>query len=301
MTLPRLPMKADDLEFSRLAFGFWRLMDWDHSPGAVLNLIHALLELGVTTFDHADIYGDYRCEAAFGEALALEPSLRDRMELVTKCGIKLPSWPGNTLPHYDTTKAHILQSVENSLQRLHVDTIDVLLIHRPDPFMDADETAAAFEALHQAGKVRYFGVSNFTPSQFDLLQSRLDTPLVTNQVEFSALHLDPLYDGTFDQLQRLRVVPQAWSPLAGGRLFTGEDERAARVRTALVQVGTELGGYTPDQVALAWILAHPARVQPVIGTGKLDRVRSATVAASLTLSREQWFTILKASHGHDVP
>lgn len=301
MPLSRLEMNASDLEFSRFAFGFWRLMDWNRSPAEVLDLIHALLDLGVTTFDHADIYGDYQCEAAFGAALALEPALRDRIEIVTKCGIKLPSWPGNTLPHYDTTKAHILQSVENSLQRLRVETIDVLLIHRPDPFMDADETAAAFEALHQSGKVRYFGVSNFLPAQFDLLQSRLELPLVTNQVEFSVMHLDPLYDGTFDQMQRLHVAPQAWSPLAGGRLFTGEDERTVRVRETLMQVGNDLGGYTLDQVALAWILAHPVRVQPVIGTGKLERVRSAVAAANLTLSREQWFTILRASHGHDVP
>lgn len=301
MTLPRLAMTRDGLEFSRLAFGFWRLMEWQLSPAEVLDLLHALLDEGITTVDHADIYGGYRCEEAFGAALVLEPSLRDRLEIVTKCGIKTPAWPGNPLPHYNTGKAHILLSVENSLRRLRVEAIDVLLIHRPDPFMDADETAAAFEALHQSGKVRWFGVSNFTPSQYDLLQSRLDFPLVTNQVEFSVLHLDPLYDGTFDQLQRLRVIPQAWSPLAGGRLFSGEDERAARVRAVLAEVGAELGGASPDQVALAWIMAHPVSVQPVIGTGRLERVRAAAAAADLALTREQWYTILKASHGHDVP
>jgi predicted oxidoreductase len=192
-------------------------------------------------------------------------------------------------------------AVEDSLRALHTDYIDLLLIHRPDPLMDADETAAALTGLRANGKVLSFGVSNFTPGQFDLLASRLDFPLVTNQVEISILHMQPLHDGTVDQCQRLRVAPMAWSPLGGGRLFASGDEQATRVRQSLAQVGEELGGATVDQVALAWLLTHPARIVPILGTGKLDRIQQAIQAESLRLSREQWFTIWTASAGREVP
>ncbi len=167
--------------------------------------------------------------------------------------------------------------------------------------MDADEVAEAFGALRAAGKVRHFGVSNFMPWQFHLLQSRLDYPLVTNQIELSVLALEPLHDGTLDQAQRLRVPPMAWSPLAGGRLFDPYDERAGRVRATLETAGRELGGAAADQVALAWLLRHPARVLPVLGTGRLERVQAATHAEGLALDRQQWFAIWEASAGREVP
>jgi predicted oxidoreductase len=296
-------LHAGGPECSRLVAGFWRLREWRMSEGELLAFVRTCLDLGITTFDHADIYGDFRCEGLFGAALAREPGLRSSMQLVTKCGIAPVSSgrPANTIDHYDTSRAHIVAAVENSLRELHTDYIDLLLIHRPDPLLDADETAAALTDLRAAGKVLYCGVSNFTPWQFDLLSSRLDFPLVTNQVEISVLNMQALHDGTVDQCQRLRIAPMAWSPLGGGRLFAPGDEQAQRVRQSLAQVGETLGGATVDQVALAWLLSHPARIVPILGTGKIERVRQAVQAESLRLSREQWFTVWTASAGRGVP
>jgi predicted oxidoreductase len=303
MTIPQITMGPQGPHVSQLALGLWRLADWELTKAQILDLVRASLDLGITTFDHADIYGDYRCEQIFGRALALEPALREKMQLVTKCGIKLvsPKRPAHTIKHYDTGHTHITASVEHSLQVLGTDRIDLLLIHRPDPLMDPDEVAEAFGRLRQAGKVLHFGVSNFSRSQFEMLASRLDFPLVTNQIELSVLHMDALHDGTVDQCLQLGIAPMAWSPLGGGDLFRSDTERAKRVREALQTVGGEMGGASLDQVALAWILRHPARVVPIVGTGKLARIRSAAGAATLELSREQWFSIWSASAGGPVP
>ncbi len=203
--------------------------------------------------------------------------------------------PEHRIKHYDTSKAHIISSAEQSLRNLNTDRIDLLLIHRPDPLMNADEVADAFITLKETGKVLRFGVSNFTTSQFELLASRLSFPLITNQVEFSVLHTQPIYDGVFDQCQRLRISPMAWSPLGGGRLFKSQDEQATRVRAALETVGEELGGLTIDQVAMTWIATHPSRVVPITGSGKIENIRLAFEACKVKLSRQQWFTILAAS------
>ena len=303
MTVSIIEMAKGGPFLSRMALGLWRLADWGLDDGQLLDLIRASLELGLTTFDHADIYGDYACEQLFGRALGQDPSLRERMQLVTKCGIKLVSArrPEHGLKHYDTSRAHIIASAENSLRMLGTDRIDLLLIHRPDPLMDADEIAAAFTALRDAGKVLHFGVSNFTPSQFELLASRLHFPLVTNQVELSPMNMEVLHDGTIDQCQRLGISPMAWSPLAGGRLFQDEAAQAGSLHSTLTTIGAQLGGATVDQVALAWILRHPARIIPVLGTGKIERVRSAAGAEALELTREQWFSIWSASAGGPVP
>ena len=303
MSIPTLSLSPYGPLVSRLALGMWRLADAGLTSSQTLALVEGCLDIGVTTIDHADVYGDYLCEERFGVALAAKPSLRDDLQLITKCGIKLvsPNRPAHRIKHYDTSRAHIVASVENSLTRLRTERIDVLLIHRPDPLMDVDEVAQAFIDLKRAGKVLYFGVSNFSNGQFDLLASRLPFPVVTNQVEFSVLRTDPLTDGTFDQCQRLRIAPMAWSPLGGGRLLHGKDQRTNGLRAALTQVGAELGGQTPERLALAWVMAHPARVVPVIGTSKLERVRDAAAAADVSLTREQWFIILKAATGADVP
>lgn len=303
MTVSQINLASDGPQVSRLALGLWRLADWGLSDAGLLALINASLIFGITTFDHADIYGDYTCEQIFGRALALTPSLRDEMQIVTKCGIKLISKnrPTHTIKHYDTGRTHIVASVENSLKMLHTDRIDLLLIHRPDPLMDADEIAEAFTTLKQAGKVLHFGVSNFAPWQFELLASRLNVPLVTNQIELSVLNMEVLHDGTVDQCQQQAISPMAWSPLGGGRLFHDDGERTIRVREALVAVGDALDGASPDQVALAWILKHPARIVPVLGTGKIERIRQAAQAETLDLSREQWFAIWSASAGEAVP
>jgi predicted oxidoreductase len=303
MSISAISLSNAGPQISRLALGLWRLVEWNLDDAGLLNLIHAALDLGITTFDHADIYGGYRCEELFGRALALEPGLRQRMQIVTKCGIKLVSdrRPAHRIHHYDTSKAHILASVDHSLRALGTDYVDLLLIHRPDPLLDADQVAEAFHELRSSGRVLHFGVSNFLPWQFDLLASRLDFPLVTNQLEISVLHMEALHDGTVDQCQRLDIAPMAWSPLGGGRLFSGQDERAARVREALRAVGDELGGASLDQVALAWLLRHPSRIVPVLGTGNVKHLRRSATAAALSLDREQWFTIWTASAGHEVP
>lgn len=303
MTVNQIDMEKGGPQVSRLALGFWRLVEWGMSDAELLDLIRTSLDLGITTFDHADIYGDHVCQKLFGRSLALEPALREKMQLVTKCGIMLasPNRPQHALKHYDTSRAHIFASVEESLQALGTDRIDLLLIHRPDVLMDPDEVAEAFTALRQAGKVLHFGVSNFTPSQFDLLASRLDFPLVTNQIEVSVLFLDLLHDGTVDRCLQKGIAPMVWSPLAGGRIFSEESERAARVRQALQAVGQELGGAPLDQVALSWVLTHPARFVPILGSGKIERIRSAARAEARQLSREQWFAIWSASSGTPVP
>lgn len=303
MSVSTIQMSHEGPQFSRIVWGAWRLVESQLSPDDIRRLMQTCLEHGITTIDHADIYGSYTAEGVWGAAMAQEKGWRDKFQLVTKCGIMLqsPNRPNTKVHHYDTSKQHIIQSAENSLRELRTDYLDLLLIHRLDVLLDADEVAEAMQELRNAGKVRHFGVSNFSPSQYALLTSRLDFPLVTNQVEFSVVHLDPLYDGVFDQCQQLRVAPMAWSPLGGGSLFRDNHARSVRIRQAMQQVANELGNVSLDEVALAWILTHPAKVVPVIGTSKIERVITAANADQWRLSREQWFAILEASHGFEVP
>jgi predicted oxidoreductase len=289
----------DTLTLSPIVAGAWRLGSWGWTPEQRLAWLHGLVERGITSIDHADIYGGYTTEALFGEALSLQPGLREQLQLVSKCGIQLvsPARPGNAIKHYDTSAAHVSASVEQSLRALRTDRLDLLLIHRPDHLLDADALAATFERLRRDGKVLHFGVSNFTPHQFELLHSRI--PLLTNQVECSLLHMDALDDGTFDQAQRLRCRPMVWSPLAGGRLF-GEDSPAAhRVRWVLGEISARLG-CTPTTLALAWLLRHPAQPWPVIGSRRLEAADEALAATRLELSRQDWYRLWSAAAGRDV-
>ena len=303
MTVSHIPLTADGPTFSRLVLGLGNLAEWQLNDAQLLGLLQVAFDLGITTLDHADIYGDHRCEMLLGRALASEPTLRQRLQFVGKCGIKpaSPNRPENRVKHYDTSKVHILASVESSLRDLGTDYLDLLLLHRPDPLMNPDEVTEAFSDLRQAGKVRHFGVSNFTPWQVHLLGSRLPFPLVTNQVELSPLALDVLHDGTLDQCMRLGMTPMVWSPLAGGRLFTSDEPPARRVRQALRDIGEELGTASLDQVALAWLFTHPANVLPVLGSNNLEHLRSAAAAASMRLTRQQWFQIWQASAWRPVP
>ncbi|MBI3146774.1 MAG: aldo/keto reductase [Pseudogulbenkiania sp.] len=282
---------------SPLVAGMWRLAEWQFSAAELDGYLECCLELGISSFDHADLYGDFRCEALFGAWLKAHPTRRDEIQLVTKCGIK-PEDParGWTVKHYDTGRAHILASVDNSLRHLGTDYLDLLLIHRPDPLMDPDEVAEAFATLKDTGKVRHFGVSNFSPSQFALLASR--TPLVTNQVEASLRHLEPLFDGSFDQCLERRIRPMLWSPLAGGRLFDASAKPA--LHQALTTLSEELG-VSPATLALAWLLHHPARPLPIVGSRRLASLHDAARAATLSLERQHWFALLEAAQGHAVP
>ncbi|EMB7843834.1 aldo/keto reductase family oxidoreductase [Vibrio vulnificus] len=290
-------------EFSALVQGYWRLAEWNMTPQQRLTFLKQHIEMGITTVDHADIYGQYECERLFGEALALDKSLRSDIQIVTKCDINLcgAKHPDRKVNHYDTSAVHIYQSVNNSLERLGVDELDVLLIHRPDALMDADEVAEAFSELHKVGKVKHFGVSNFSPRQFELLQSRLSKPLVTNQVEINPLQFDVVHDGTLDQLQMLRVRPMAWSCLGGGALFPGQGEQESRVRKELEAIREEVGAQSIDEVVYAWVRKLPSLPIPIIGSGKIERVQSAVNALQIELSREQWYRVWVASKGHGVP
>jgi predicted oxidoreductase len=287
------------LDLSRVVAGMWRMAEWDMTPQQRLAFIEQCIELGVTSFDHADIYGGYGVEGLFGEALALKPSLRAQIQVVSKCGIKLVSGrrPAHAIQHYDTSAAHIAASVENSLRELRTDYLDLLLIHRPDPLMDFDEVAGAFQRLRSEGKVKEFGVSNFSRHQFETLNKRI--ALATNQVEFSPLHLAPMFDETFDGLQDLGVQPMIWSPLGGGRLFTAGDEQGERLRLKIKEVAEELNRPFAS-VVFAWIMQLPCRPVPLTGSGRIESVQVAMEASRFQLSRPQWFDILRAARGHEV-
>ncbi len=295
-------MLNNHFEFSPLVQGYWRMAEWGMTTQQQLNFIKQHIELGITTVDHAPVYGASSCERMFGEALAIDKGLRDQIQIVSKCGI----YPENTsdtnprVSHYNSSKAAILTSVDESLSRLNSDHLDVLLIHRPDLLMNVDEIASAFEQLTSTGKVKHFGVSNFTPAQFDLLQSRLDAPLVTNQVEINPVNMQMTEDGTLDQLQQARVRPMAWSCMAGGRIFNDNSEQMSRLRDTLTEVGHEIGATSIDQVIFAWVMKMPSSPVPILGSGNIERVKAAAASLELILTHEQWYRIWVASKGHGV-
>jgi predicted oxidoreductase len=285
---------------SPIVAGVWRMASWGMTPAERVRWIESCLDAGITTFDHADIYGDYTVEGLFGEALALHPSLRSRMQIVTKCGIKLvsPARPMHTVKSYDTSHAHVVTSVEQSLRELRTDVLDVLLIHRPDPLLEPAALAETFQSLRQRGLVRAFGVSNFSPSQFALLQQYV--PLVTNQVELHPLAPAVLHDGTLDQALALGLRPMIWSPLAGGRLLTGTDAAALRARAVLQSIA-DVHGVRVATIAYAWVLMHPSRPLPITGSRRVDALQDAVTARNIALSRDDWFRILEAGTGVEVP
>ncbi|GLI54972.1 putative oxidoreductase YcsN [Propionigenium maris DSM 9537] len=293
---------GEDLEISKVVHGYWRLNDWKLTDSQCLDLIKRSMEIGVTTFDHADIYGNYTCEELFGRALALDPSLRDEMQIITKCGItfKSENRPENDGHYYNTSREHIISSAERSLKNFGTDYIDLLLIHRPDFLMDPEEVASAFSHLKREGKVRNFGVSNFLPHQFDMLQSYVDEDLVTNQVELSPWNVENFENGALDSALKNRIKPMAWSPLGGGEIFKSQSIKAIRLREALEEVRVEIGAEGIDQAIYAWLLTHPAGIIPVVGTGNFTRLKGAVKALDYHLNRRQWFKILDASRGREV-
>jgi len=293
---------TDDLSISRIVHGMWRLTEWGMSSNEIIAFVEQCKAWGIDTFDHADIYGDYMCEEIFGNALGQNPSLNQSLKIVTKCGIKLVSKnrPEHYIQHYDTSYDHIIWSAENSLAKLKRDNIDLLLIHRPDPFINNEEVARAFDKLKSDGKVKNFGVSNFTPSQFKALQAHLDFPLATNQVEVSVAQHKEFENGTLDLCQEIGLHPMAWSPLGGGAIFTAETHRFLTIRNVMHKIAKQLD-VSKDQVLYAWILNHAAGIIPIVGSGKIDRVKSAVDALDINLSRQQWFELWVASQGKNVP
>ncbi|TNH03260.1 oxidoreductase [Testudinibacter sp. TR-2022] len=290
-------------QLDRLVHGYWRLKQWNLTPQQLLQLTEQVIELGIRTFDHAACYGSFTNEEAFGQALKLKPSLRHEITLITKCGILFPSQEFPTIDshYYDNSYEHIVASAERSIAKMQCDYLDVLLIHRLSPCVDPEQVAKAFEHLHSSGKVRYFGVSNYTPSKFSMLQSYLDQPLLTNQIEISPLHLAPFDDGTLDYLMEKRIRPMAWSPLAGGELFNKDNPAGVRVRKALLDIGQRFNETHLDTLAYAWLLSHPAKITPVIGSGELRRIQRAVDALSIQFSEQDWIEVYKAAQGHDIP
>lgn len=286
---------------SPLVAGMMRLHDWNLSIPDRIDFVEFCIEQGITSFDHADIYGGYQNEALFGEIIKERPDLRENIELISKCGICLTTEnrPENRIKHYNTTVEYIRQSVDQSLRNLNTEYLDLLLIHRPDPLMDSSELADCLISLTESKKVNHVGVSNFTPSQFDLLQSKLDIPLVTNQIEFSLMHLQPIYDGTFNQAQKMNYKPMIWSPFASGRIFHEDSDLAGRLRHTLHHLSEKYDAST-DQIALSWILKNPANPIPILGTGNRDRIASAVHSMKFQLERQDWFELLRAVRGHDV-
>lgn len=271
----------------------WGIWDAKFTTAQYEAMIEKAMSLGMSTFDHADIYGDHTTEAEFGAALKLHPEWRSQMELVTKCGIirVCDQKPGHYIKAYDFTKSHILQSAEDSLRNLQTDYLDVMLLHRPDLLMDPDEVAEAFEMLYTSGKVRSFGVSNFTPSQVKLLQSTV--PVGVHQLEVSVKDVSAFDDGRLDQCTLDGIVPMAWSPLGGGKL-------PEAVVSALSALAIEFE-VTPQAMALAWLLQHPSGILPVVGTTKAENLEAAQAALKIKLDRQQWYTIYQAATGTTLP
>ena len=290
---------APGLSLSRLVYGMWRLGDdSDTSTAHVEAKINACLEQGITTFDQADIYGGYAAEGILGQAIRANPALRAQMEIVTKCDIVAPMgrYADKRVKYYDTSRAHILSSVDTSLQEMAVDHIDLLLIHRPDPLMDHRETGAALDEVVASGKVRAVGVSNFRPWDWELLQSAMKTPLATNQIEISLSEIRPFTNGDLAFHQRQDHPLMAWSPLGGGGLMTSSGGVADRLDTIASQQGVDRAA-----VAIAFLLRHPAQILPVLGTNNLDRIKRASDALKVDLDRETWFSLYEAALGQEVP
>ncbi len=295
-TMERVQITSD-LSFSRIVYGMWRLGDVDDtSPKTVQAKIEACLEQGITTMDQADIYGGYMAEEIMGAGLT--QSIRDQIEVVTKCDILIPAGRYADSPgkYYDTSREHIVNSVDHSLRLMGLDKIDCLLIHRPDPLMDHHETGAALDEVVASGKVRSVGVSNFKLHDWTLLQSAMKTPLVTNQIEMSLGHIDPFTNGDLAYLQERGIPPMAWSPLGGGALMTDDSAVARAMDAVAADFGVDRAA-----VAVAFLLAHPAGIMPVMGTNNLNRIKGFSDALKVDLDRPTWFKLYEAALGHEVP
>ncbi len=291
---------APTLNISRLVYGMWRLGDDnDTSPSHVQAKIEACLEQGITTLDQADIYGGYEAEDILGKSFKAAPHLKDKVEIITKCGIIAPTGrhADKRVKHYDTSRQHITASVEASLRLMNIEQIDLLLIHRPDPFIDHNETGACLDDLISSGKIKAAGVSNFKPYDMTLLASAMSSPLVTNQIEMSLTSNESFINGDIAFLQENKIAPMAWSPLGGGSIFSDKN-------SALMQRISQLASANnvdEAAVCVAWLLAHPANIIPVLGTNSLARIQTISKALDITIDRQTWFELYNTANGYDVP
>jgi len=279
-----------------------RLGEWGSnlSTQELENFIDACIEMGFNDFDHADIYGHYTEEGRFGRVMKRRPDLKSKVQITTKYGIRLitPNRPSHQIKSYDSTVDHLIWSTENSLKELGIDCIDVMLIHRPDYLLNPSDIAEAVEQLKKAGKIKAFGVSNFTPSQFEMLNSF--TPLITNQLEISLLYRNSFEDGSLDQCVQLGIRPTAWSPFGGGAIFGKiDDPQIVKLKKVLSEVGENYNA-TMDQILLAFLLKHPAQIIPIVGSTKIARIEAAKEALSIDLTHEDWYRLWEAAIGHEV-
>jgi predicted oxidoreductase len=301
MKVPQIKIRDNsDIHISRFVQGIWRLHEDPKgtSPKRVAEKIEVCLESGINTFDHADIFGGFENEAIFGRALAENPHLKSVIKIICKCGIQIPGKKFKT-KYYDSSPAHIRASVESSLSKLGIESLDLLLLHKPDPLLNPGEVSDIFLQLHVEGKVKAFGVSNFTPSQFSLLQKKLHFPVVTNQVQFNPFHTEPLFDGTFDQALDNEFSPMVWSPTAGGSIFSPKTKQENAMLATLNEIGKK---YTcsADQVLYAWLLLHPAKLIPILGSNDVNHIRSAVTSLEVQITKEDWFRILEVGRGKEV-
>lgn len=285
----------EEVSISRIVQGFWRLHQWHLDATQLLAFIHECVELGVTSFDTAEVYGNYNSEALLGAALALEPSLRSKIQIITKTGINKPH-PDKPYrnKYFDTTYAKIIQSCNESLQKLNTSYIDVYLIHREDPLIDHAEVARAFNDLKQAGKIKAYGVSNFDPLKFEALYEHSAHQLVTNQIEVSPLEFEHFNSGMLDLLQKHRIHPMLWSPLAGGAIFNSDTHEACALRSVLNDLALKYDCEV-DTLVYAWLLHHPVKAAIISGSQKIERLQNCVNALQIKLEREDWFEIYLAS------
>ncbi len=275
----------------------WGVWGKNCSTSQMVELMNSCLENGISSFDHADIYGGYTTEEAFGKAFAESQINRKDIQLISKCGIQMLSEKRqNSVKHYEYSKEYIIASAEQSLKNLQTDYLDLLLLHRPSPLMQADEIAGAIEKLKIEGKILDFGVSNFTSKQSNLIETK--TKINFNQIEFSITHLDPMLDGSLDHMQTNRITPMCWSPL--GTVFRKDDGQSQRIRKTADELASKYG-VSDDVILLAWILKHPAGILPVCGTSDKNRIANLMQATDIELELQDWFSLWTASTGNDVP
>lgn len=292
---------AENLQLSRVIAGCMRTLDAGMDGEKLRTFVHEALDMGIDTFDHAPVYGAGKCEQIFGdEVLKKEPSLREKIRIVTKAGIILPGQKGNRHIYYDSSAENLLEEIDASLTRLSTDHVDLLLIHRPDVLSNPEETAATLEKIVQSGKALQVGVSNYEPKQFEALQEYMPFPLVANQMEFSVKSVQNFFNGVVDTAQQYRTGLMAWSPLGGGSVFKGVDEQSVRLREVLEEIAAA-HGVSMDVVMYAFVLRHPAKIMVITGTMDTARLKNAVSALDLDLTYDEWYAILAASRGFDVP
>jgi len=287
------------IPFSKIIAGTmtWGIWGKNCTTNQMIALMNSCLESGISTFDHADIYGGYTTENDFGKAFSESKINRNDIQLISKCGIQMISENrNNTIKHYSYSKDYIISSAEQSLKNLQTDYLDLLLLHRPSPLMQPDEIAEAVEKLKITGKILDFGVSNFAPSQCDLIETK--TKINYNQIEFSITNLEPMLDGSLDHMQTNRITPMCWSPL--GTVFRKDDEQSQRIQKTANELASKYE-VSNDIILLSWILKHPAGILPVCGTSDEKRLTNLMQATTIEMELEDWFSLWTASTGNDVP